>query len=119
VAVVAALALVAATVGAFAFREADRADEQTVTAEANARVARSHELAAAAVGAVDDDPALAKLLAVSAATSAPMGLQTMSALHQVWAADATVARSAAPWGDSGWFALDPDGDRMARSGMWF
>ncbi|SOC53571.1 BTAD domain-containing putative transcriptional regulator [Ornithinimicrobium cerasi] len=119
VAVVAALALVAATVGAFAVREAGRADEQADVAEQRALEARAHELAASAVGAIDSDPSLAKLLAVSAATTAPMGLQATSALHRVWAADATTSRDTLPWGETGWVALHPDGRLLARSGMWW
>lgn len=118
VAGVAALALVAVVVGAVAFRQADRADAQASVAEAEARRARAHELAASAVGAMDRDPSLAKLLAVSAATVAPTSLETTRALHGVWSADATVARHTQTSGRVGGLAMHPDGHQLARSGMW-
>ncbi|MCE0487258.1 nSTAND1 domain-containing NTPase [Ornithinimicrobium sediminis] len=119
VAGVAALALVAVVVGAFAFRQADRADAQATVAEAEALRARAHELAASAVGELDRDPGLAALLAVSAATTAPMSVETTRVLHQVWAAGDTVARHTLPWDGPSGLALHPDGDLLAMSGAWF
>jgi DNA-binding SARP family transcriptional activator/WD40 repeat protein len=119
VAGVAALALVAVVVGAFAFRQADRADAQATVAEAEALRARAHELAASAVGELDRDPGLAALLAVSAATTAPMSVETTRVLHRVWAADDVVARHTLPWDSPSALALHPDGDLLAVSGGWF
>lgn len=51
---------------ALAESEAERASNEAVIAEDNARLARSRELSAAAEAALGSDPALAKLLALSA-----------------------------------------------------
>ena len=133
VAGVAALAVVAVGGGAVAFRQADRADaqaqvaeaealradEQAEIAEGEALRARAHELAASAVGELDRDPGLAALLAVTAATTAPIGVETSRVLHRVWAAGDVVARHTVPWDGPSGLALHPDGDLLAVSGSWF
>ncbi|MGD8202320.1 BTAD domain-containing putative transcriptional regulator [Ornithinimicrobium sp. W1679] len=119
VAGVASLALVAVLVGAVAFRQADRADAQAAEARAQAGQARAHELSASAVGAIGQSPGLAKLLAVSAAMTAPMTVETSRVLHQVWAADDTVARHTHPVEVDGGLSLHPDGTLLAMSGVWF
>lgn len=106
------LALVATAVGLLAAREARRADDE-------ARAARTHELAASAIGALREDPSLAKLLAVTAARHGPPSVAVDAALHEAYAADLSVAR----WGFSGEVgvlstALDPSGERLAAAGMF-
>lgn len=75
------LLLLAVAAGGFAATQLQRAEDANL-------VARSHELAAYAVSFLETDPALSKLLALSAATVIPNPpLETISALHQAWAAD--------------------------------
>lgn len=102
VAGVALLAVAAAAGGLAAVRQAGRAD-------AEADVARSHELAASAISVMDDDPSLAKLLAVASATDAVPTLDSISALHRAWDADKVVARYTWP-DDQTMFQLRPDLD---------
>lgn len=109
---VTALALVAIAVGIVAARHARRADDE-------ARAARTHELAASAIGALREDPSLAKLLAVTAARHEPPSVAVDAALHETYAADLSVAR----WGFSGEVgvlstALDPTGGRLAAAGIF-
>jgi DNA-binding SARP family transcriptional activator/WD40 repeat protein/energy-coupling factor transporter ATP-binding protein EcfA2 len=98
--------------GVTAMRQADRADRE-------AEQARSHELATAAIGAIDDDPSLAKLLAVAAADTDEPTLAAVAALHETYAADPAVVR----WGFVGEVGvLDADisaaGDRIAAAGIF-
>jgi len=109
---VAVLAAVAVVTGALGIRQARRADHE-------AELARSHELAASAIGIVDDDPTVGKLLAVAAAVVGPSTLAADAALHETIAADHTVAR----WGFTGEVgvlkgALNPAGDRLAAAGVF-
>ena len=100
VAGVAVLAVAAAAAGLVAMRQAERADTE-------ADVARSHELAASAISVMDDDPSLAKLLAVASATVAAPTLDSISALHSALDADKVVARYTWP-DDQTMFQLWPD-----------
>jgi WD40 repeat protein len=108
VAGIAVLALAAAAVGLVAVRQAERADTE-------ADVVRSHELAASAISVMDDDPSLAKLLAVASATVGQPTLDSISALHRAWFADKVVDRYIWPADQalSGrWVDLDPESQRM-------
>lgn len=91
----------AARAAALAQEEADRADRA-------AAVARSRELVASAIVALDDDPTLSKLLAVSAASLEDPPLEALSVLHQAVAADRVVGRRDWPEGTFGWLWFDPD-----------
>jgi DNA-binding SARP family transcriptional activator/WD40 repeat protein len=81
------LGIVAGIQGRQASEEADRAVAAEARAESEARLARARELSAAAVAAVDSDPALAKLLAVASADLADPTANTLSVLHQAYALD--------------------------------
>ena len=107
---VAVLALAAAAGGLTAARQAERAD-------AEADMARSHELAASAISVLHEDPSLAKLLAFASATVAEPTLQSISALHQTWSADLATARYGATF-EVGlfWTDLHPSGDRLVAAG---
>jgi DNA-binding SARP family transcriptional activator/WD40 repeat protein len=114
VATIAVLAMLAASAAVLAWRQAARADHESA-------VARSHELATAAVGAIADSPALAKTLAVAAADAetGPPTPAAVAALHRSFAADATVAR----WGfvgEVGYVTADIDdaGARLAAAGIF-
>lgn len=111
------LALIAATFGTLArsqWRDA-RAANDMVAAEA-AR-ARSHELAASAVAAVDENPGLAKALAILAAEAAAPSFQTRDALHRAIAADRVVSRvSMVRDTQRSWGVLRPAGDLVAMTG---
>ncbi len=76
---------------------ADNATQQQQLAQQAARDARSRELIASALAARDQDPSLAKLLAVEAmnVVSTPT-YQSTSVLHQVLAADPIIARYSWP-----------------------
>jgi WD40 repeat protein/DNA-binding SARP family transcriptional activator/energy-coupling factor transporter ATP-binding protein EcfA2 len=108
---VAAFAIVATIGGLIAVRQSQRAD-------LSADIARSHELAASAVGVLADDPSLAKLLAVAAARIAPdPTLESLAALHRTAAADLSRGRYHATY-DIGlfWTDIHPSGDRMVAAG---
>jgi DNA-binding SARP family transcriptional activator/WD40 repeat protein len=84
-----------------------------------AEVARSHELAASAISVLADDPALAKLLAVASATMAEPNLESLSALHRVWAADRVVSRNGSTFEPHLiWADLDPSGQRAVVAGTF-
>jgi WD40 repeat protein/DNA-binding SARP family transcriptional activator len=103
--------------------ETRRADEQAQLAgEAAARAdqeadrARAQELAASAISAIDEDPSLAKLLAIASASVVPT-VETNAALHQAWAADRVVARPGLePEAVVRMVDVDPDGGRMVLAG---
>jgi DNA-binding SARP family transcriptional activator/WD40 repeat protein/energy-coupling factor transporter ATP-binding protein EcfA2 len=86
-----------------------------------ADVARARELTAAAITALDTDPALAKLLALAATEADPPGVETLRTLHRAVADDRVVHRYR-------WPAehpvqrlttdLHPDGTRLVASGMY-
>jgi hypothetical protein len=64
---------------------------------------------------LDDDPSLAKLLAVSSATVAEPTLDSISALHRAWFADKVVVRYTWPADKTLfqlWADLDPESQRM-------
>jgi WD40 repeat protein len=106
-----------------ASEEAERADEQAqLASEAAARAdqeavrARAQELAASAISAIDEDPSLAKLLAVASSSVAPT-IETNAALHQAWAADPIVARPALQPEAVVWTVdIDPGGERLVLTG---
>jgi DNA-binding SARP family transcriptional activator/WD40 repeat protein/energy-coupling factor transporter ATP-binding protein EcfA2 len=108
---VAALALVAAAGGIVATRQAQRADSE-------ADAARAQELTASALGVMDEDPSLAKLLAVAASDTAEPTVATNAALHQAWSSDLSVARYG-PTFDVGVVTADiaPEGDRIVVAGI--
>ncbi len=110
VAGVVVLAIAAGAGGLTAQRQAQRA-------VAAADAARSQELSASAIGVMDEDPTLAKLLAVASATMAEPTRQSIAALHEAWAADRVVSRYGATF-ELGliWSDLNPNGDRIVVSG---
>ncbi len=78
---------------AIAREEADanatEAEENAHEAQRNAALAEARELAASAIGVVDDDPELATLLALEAITSAPEGAaQPVEVINALWEATA-------------------------------
>jgi len=95
------------------------ADQQRQVAELEARNARSRELIASALAARDQDPSLAKLLAVEA-----MGVvdtptyQSTTVLHQVLAADPIIGRYSWPDSQLGelWTQIDPTGRLLVAAG---
>lgn len=113
-------ALVAVVLAGWAFVERGRATDEADRAERNASLARSRELAAFAINALDDDPTLSKLLAVAAADIADPPLESISALHRASAADKTVARYSWPEGTPVawqlWTHMHPQGNRLVAAG---
>jgi len=104
----------AATLAAQNATDAQAARDQAL---AEARFARSRELAASSTVVLGTDPSLAKLLAVAAADAMPDAV-TETALHQAWLADQTTHRYAEAstaitrlTGD-----LDPSGRFMVAAG---
>jgi DNA-binding SARP family transcriptional activator/WD40 repeat protein len=92
-----------------------RAEQEADRAADAARIARARELTAAGIAALDRDPALAKLLALSSFDSDPdANLETTALLHRALARDRVVDRLTwagddfEPW----WAQLHPDGERM-------
>jgi DNA-binding SARP family transcriptional activator/WD40 repeat protein len=118
------LALVAAVFGTAArlqWREAQAAQEAAQQAQAAAQAeeqaARSQELAAAAIAVVEEDPSLARNLAVLSATQgAPPETRTRDALHRALVGDRVVSRlsMSRPPGRL-WAVMDPGGDRVAMT----
>jgi class 3 adenylate cyclase/WD40 repeat protein/energy-coupling factor transporter ATP-binding protein EcfA2 len=110
----AAVLLVAAlAAGGFAFLQGQRAEQEALNA-------RSRELIASALAAHDQDPSLAKLLAVEALTVVDTPTyQSSSVLHQVLAADPVIARYAWPSDKPAsdlWTELDPSGRLVVAVG---
>ena len=97
--------------------EAERATEEARRADAAAERARAQELAASAVNVMDEDPSLAKLLAVASATLAEPTVATRAVLHEAWAADLVTARPGTTY-DVNVRAIDVDplGTLMAVTG---
>ncbi len=99
---------------------ADDATQQKQLAQQAARDARSRELIASALAARDQDPSLAKLLAVEALTVRETPTyQSTSVLHQVLAADPIIARYSWPKDHPapGLFTnLAPDGKLLVATG---
>ena len=74
-------------------------------------------MSASAINALDEDPSLAKLLAVAAAGLADPTIETIATLHRAWAADRVIARPGPTYDLSVRFAdVDPNGLRMAVAG---
>ena len=67
--------------------EAERAGDEAQRADQEADRARAQALAASAISALDEDPSLAKLLAVTSAIATDPTPETTAALHRAWAAD--------------------------------
>jgi energy-coupling factor transporter ATP-binding protein EcfA2 len=129
--VLAGAAAIAAVLGSAAAIQAGRASterDRALAAEAHAEaeaaraelaadVARAHELAASAISVLDDDPSLAKLLAVASLSAAKPTLESISALHRVWAAERVVSRYGVPFETVlPWAELDPSGGRAVVAG---
>jgi DNA-binding SARP family transcriptional activator/WD40 repeat protein len=97
-----------------------RAEEQAERAEGAAAVARSRELTSQGVAALEVDPALAKLLALTAvsATGQPT-VDGLALLHRAYAADPVIARYDWPGSEEGGIAahLHPDGERVLVTGV--
>jgi DNA-binding SARP family transcriptional activator/WD40 repeat protein len=120
----AVLALLGGGAGAVAWEQSQRAERQAATAkqeadraEGQALVARSHELAASAIGVMDEDPSLALLLAVAAASVSEPNRQTDAALHRAISGESSVGRLTSVDVGAGWPALHPEGHRMAVAGL--
>jgi DNA-binding SARP family transcriptional activator/WD40 repeat protein len=90
---------------------------QSGRADAEARTARAQELAASAVGAVDENSSLALLLAVAAANDGDRSVRTLSALQTALSAVREGGRMA-PVEGIGWLtgSLAPDGTQLALAG---
>ena len=99
--------------------EAREAGEQAGVAqeqsEQSAVFARSRELIASAHAALDEDPALAKLLAVASASLVEPDLAMERALHQVWSADRVIDRISWPDDDFVFAGLDTTGQLILKS----
>ena len=88
-------------------------------AETAATLARARELAAAAIGALEEDPSLSRLLAVAASDLAPDDVNTTTALHRAALADSTLDRYILPDGepiDALFGDLHPDGRLAVTTG---
>jgi WD40 repeat protein/DNA-binding SARP family transcriptional activator len=97
--------------------EADRASDEALRADEEARRARANALAASAITMLDDDPSLAKLLAVASAVASEATPATDAALHRAWAADRVTARPGVVHDTSSKTAdIDPGGRRMVLGG---
>jgi class 3 adenylate cyclase/RecA/RadA recombinase len=107
--------VVAVGAGAFAAYQAQVAGEAE-------NFARSRELAASAIAALGQDPALSKLLALEAASIANPPIESLAALHTAWDADRIVARyqwpADKPVGDL-MTDIDPSGRYIVASGFLF
>ena len=113
----ATLALVAVVNQRRADDEAQRASEEAERADQEADRARAQALAASAVSALDEDPSLAKLLAVASATMAGPTPETTATLRRAWAADRVSARPGPTYDLSVRAAdIDPRGRWMAVAG---
>jgi WD40 repeat protein/DNA-binding CsgD family transcriptional regulator len=103
---------------ALAEQEAARAEQEAARADRGASVARSRELAASAVAALDRDPALSKLLALAAASVEDPPMESIAVLHEAWAADRTIYRYTWPDAKQGgglWADLDPSGQLVVAA----
>jgi DNA-binding CsgD family transcriptional regulator/WD40 repeat protein len=128
-----ALLLLAIAVGGFAALQLGRAEEQAARAQIEAtraegeatraraaeKFARSRALAASAVAVMEEDPALSKMLAVSASSLSDLSLESVSALHRALAADPMVFRYS--WSGDGVQGplvtdLDPSGRLIVATG---
>lgn len=96
------------------------ADRQAAMALEQAELARSRELAAAAINVLDEDPELSVLLAMEAAKGADPTLQSVAALHEALQSQRTTHTITWPdeWsmfpGTTG--SISPDGRYVAMSG---
>jgi WD40 repeat protein len=82
-----------AAVAAASERDAETARDEAREAASRAR---SRELAAAAAAALDEDPTLSRMLAVSAGDEHAIDGMTVTALHAAWVADRVVDRITVP-----------------------
>ena len=99
-------------------QEAGRANAAAERADREADRARAAALATAAISTLDEDPSLAKLLAVASATATPPTSASTAALHQAWAADRVIARHTVGALAYQSTDLDPAGRRMAVAGAF-
>jgi class 3 adenylate cyclase/WD40 repeat protein/RecA/RadA recombinase len=107
--------VVAVGAGAFAAYQAQVAHEAE-------DFARSRELAASAIAALDQDPALSKLLALEAASIANPPIESLAALHTAWDADRIVYRYQWPADkplSNLMTDIDPSGRYIVASGFLF
>jgi DNA-binding SARP family transcriptional activator/WD40 repeat protein len=114
VAVFAFAALVAGGLTVVALRQSDQLAQQV-------RIATAREWTAAALAALDTDPGLAKLLALSAAELVEPSVETLAVLHRAYATDGIVDRYRWPAEhELRELAIDlhPDGTRLVASGIW-
>ncbi len=99
--------------------EADNARLAEERALVEALRARSSELSAFATAVLSSDPALAKLLALTSAMTFEPSLDTLSVIHQAFAADPVIDRYLWPEGrDVGfmWTSVSPDGTQLVAAG---
>jgi WD40 repeat protein len=125
VAGVAVLAMLGAVVSGIALLQWDRARGASAAAEAEAdralteaQRARTQELLAGSLAALDEDPSRARILAVLAAESGGASLQSTNALHEAHSADRVVSRIGTT-GERGWLVdavLSADGGLVAFGG---
>lgn len=81
------------------------ADEEAAEAVRQARLVRSRELAASAIGVLDDDPELSLMLALEATTGNEPIFESITAVHEALLAHRILLRVEADWG-----ALAPSGE---------
>lgn len=88
----AAVAALAGALAVVAVIQRNEAEVQRSEAERSASLAQARQLAASAIAVLDEDPRLSKLLALSAASIARPPMESVTALHQAWAADRVIYR---------------------------
>ncbi len=101
-------------------QNAEQAQANAEEAQRNAELAEARELAASAIGVVDDDPELAILLALAAIRSTPEGAeQPVEVINSLWKATGRnrLAGSITPGLGDGYLVvtLSADGSRMLIS----
>lgn len=96
-----------------------RAAQNATEAEVNAQLAEARELAASAVGVVDEDPRLATWLALTAIDQTPKDedqpVEVINALWEAVGADPLVATIDHGFGGNTFVDLSPDGEALAIS----
>jgi class 3 adenylate cyclase/WD40 repeat protein len=108
--------VLALAAGMLAWLEAGRAERAALET-------RSRELAASAIAYLDENPALSKLLALSAVNLGAATIEAVAALHQAWAVDVVVDVYHWPPADERepalWAVIHPGGELVAASGsIW-
>lgn len=96
--------------------EAERAGTEAERADVNARLARSRELAASAITALEEDPELATLLALESIESAPENVEASAsgvlALRQAVESNQLVERFESDVGAPTWARISADGSTI-------